>query len=99
MQAGYHRLPQQNRGDTVYGQPSGGADQTRVLAYTYNPMEHTGSLTGHILAQGLPDSPAASGRDTTRVVVALAISLAALVAVGLLVVLIGGGIIRDVFGN
>lgn len=94
--AGYHRLPHQNRGGAVYGQNVAGPTEKPVP--TDHPMEHTGSLTGHILAQGWPDTPA-SDRNTTRVVIALVISLAALVAVGLLVVLIGGGIIRDIFGN
>ncbi|TDB73493.1 hypothetical protein E1182_21000 [Micromonospora sp. KC721] len=57
-------------------------------------MENSGSLTGHILAQGWADSPAAERSRTTRVVVVLATSLALLVAMSVLVVLLAGDVVR-----
>ncbi|MBF9128506.1 hypothetical protein I0C86_05815 [Plantactinospora sp. S1510] len=57
-------------------------------------MENSGSLTGHILAQGWTDTPSQK-TNTGRVVIVLLIGLGILVAVGLLVVLLFG----DAFSN
>lgn len=60
--------------------------------------ETTGSLTGHILAQGWPETSDEDG-STAKVAVALAVSLVSLVVIGLLVVLVGGGLINDILGR
>lgn len=75
---------------TVYGAPTA---HTTVALPTGDPVENSGSLTGHILAQGWPDTVPTKSH-TTRVVAVLAIGLGIVVAVGLLLVLAAG----DVFG-
>ncbi|TDC69890.1 hypothetical protein E1193_30230 [Micromonospora sp. KC606] len=64
-----------------------------------NPVENSGSLTGHILAQGWTDNPAAEKSRTARVVVVLATALALLVAMGVLVVLLAGDAMNGLVGN
>ncbi|MBM0261142.1 hypothetical protein KBX37_24670 [Micromonospora sp. U56] len=61
-------------------------------------MENSGSLTGHILAQGWADTPAERSR-TTRVVVVLAASLGLLVAISVLVVLLANDAMDGLVGN
>ncbi|GAA2705067.1 hypothetical protein [Micromonospora olivasterospora] len=61
-------------------------------------LETSGSLTGHILAQGWSDSP--TPRSSTRkVVIVLVASLAVLVAIGLLVVLLAGDAMNGLMGG
>ena len=43
----------------------------------YEPLENTDSLTGHILAQGRPDTDGSS--NTTRVIMIMLITLAVVV--------------------
>lgn len=82
--------PRQSAG-TVYGGPPG--QVTAALPTAADAVENSGSLTGHILAQGWPDTiPAKS--HTTRVVAVLVVGLGIVVAVGLLMVFAIG----DVFG-
>ncbi|WP_433230678.1 hypothetical protein ACQP2H_01875 [Micromonospora sp. CA-248260] len=63
-----------------------------------NPVENSGSLTGHILAQGWSDTPAPRSR-TTRVVIVLAASLGLLVAISVLVVLLANDVMDGLVGN
>lgn len=77
----------------MYGAPTG---HTTVALPTGDPVENvenSGSLTGHILAQGWPDTVPTQSH-TTRVVAVLAVGLGLVVVVGLLLVLALG----DVFG-
>ncbi|TDB69497.1 hypothetical protein E1165_28395 [Micromonospora sp. KC723] len=64
-----------------------------------NPLENSGSLTGHILAQGWADNPTVEKSRTTRVVVVLATSLVLLVAMSVLVVLLAGDAMDGLVGN
>ncbi|WP_431728368.1 hypothetical protein [Verrucosispora sp. TAA-831] len=50
--------------------------------------ENSGSLTGHILAQGWTDTPAERSGNTLRVLIVLAVALGLLVAFSVLVVLL-----------
>jgi hypothetical protein len=61
-----------------------------------NPVENSGSLTGHILAQGWSDTPTPAA-STARVVMVLLIGLGILVAVGLLVVFAAGDAFSSLF--
>lgn len=58
-------------------------------------QENSGSLTGHILAHGRMD-PARSTNSTARVILRLALVVAALIAVGLLVAALMSGSVRSV---
>jgi hypothetical protein len=50
-------------------------------------LENSGSLTGHILSQGDPESPAPKMR-TAKVVIIMTITLSVVVIVGLLVAIL-----------
>ncbi|WP_329017749.1 hypothetical protein OG271_13300 [Micromonospora rifamycinica] len=69
-----------------------------TVAFPANPVENSGSLTGHILAQGWSDTTPARPR-TTRVVVVLAASLGLLVAISVLVVLLADDVMDGLVGN
>ncbi|MCM0679094.1 hypothetical protein NCC78_31145, partial [Micromonospora phytophila] len=68
-----------------------------------NPVESSGSLTGHILAQGWTETPTEERSSTARVVIVLAASLGLLVAISVLVVLLAGdamdGLVGGVLNN
>ncbi|WP_305073312.1 hypothetical protein [Micromonospora okii] len=63
-----------------------------------NPLDNSGSLTGHILAQGWADSPTHRS-STTKVVIVLAASLGLLVAISVLVVLLAGDTVDGLVGG
>ncbi|WP_019869623.1 hypothetical protein [Salinispora oceanensis] len=60
-------------------------------------MENSGSLTGHILAQGRTEASNEQRSSNTRVLVALAASLALLVAIGVVAVLIANSALDGAF--
>lgn len=62
-------------------------------------VENSGSLTGHILAQGWTDTPTQQSSNNRKVVLVLLVGLAFLVAVGLLVVLLVGDSFNSLFGG
>lgn len=84
---------------TVYegGQTEVG-HQTTALPWRRD-LENTGSLTGHILAQGWPDDTPGSHGTTARVAFALLIGLGVLVTVGLLVLAGVGGVFGAMIGG
>ncbi|MGK5445632.1 hypothetical protein ACSNN7_27950, partial [Micromonospora sp. URMC 105] len=82
---------------TVYGGTEGPGFAT-VSFPAGNPLENSGSLTGHILAQGWADTPTERSR-TTRVVVVLAASLGLLVAISVLVVLLANDAMDGLVGS
>ncbi|PWR12899.1 hypothetical protein DKT68_02155 [Micromonospora acroterricola] len=61
-------------------------------------MENSGSLTGHILAQGWSDTPAERS-STRRVVIVLAAALGLLVTISVLVVLLANDALDGLVGN
>ncbi|GAB3965209.1 hypothetical protein GCM10027615_09590 [Plantactinospora veratri] len=90
---GYRDWARDQRAEgTVYGGPEGHV----TVSMPTNQVENSGSLTGHILAQGWTDTPAQK-TNTTRVVLVLLIGLGILVAVGLLVVLLVGDAFSSLF--
>ncbi|MFC7549244.1 hypothetical protein [Plantactinospora sp. GCM10030261] len=81
---------------TVYGGYGLSEVGQRTVPVFPSSAETSGSLTGHILAQGWADAPS-SGGGTAKVVIALAIALGLLVLVGLAVALIAGDAINSLF--
>ncbi|GIM86973.1 hypothetical protein Sar04_37090 [Salinispora arenicola] len=79
----------------LYGAGSG----LSTVAFPADPVETSGSLTGHILAQGWTETPAEERSSNTRVVVALAVSLGLLVMIGVVVALIANNALDGLFGN
>ncbi|MDG4790584.1 hypothetical protein O7626_32515 [Micromonospora sp. WMMD1102] len=77
---------------TVYGGPEGHV----TVSMPVNAVENSGSLTGHILAQGWTDTPAQK-TDNAKVVLVLLVGLGILVAIGLLVVLMLGDAFNNLF--
>lgn len=85
---------------TLYG----GLEQTGIGRRTMSlpfrrDLENTGSLTGHILAQGRADEMPQSHSTMARVVLGLLIGLGILVAIGLLVVAGVGGVFGTLMGG
>jgi hypothetical protein len=83
--------------------PSGPADQRGGRGYpaTYHPgspLESSGSLTGHILAQGRTDGPTPK-RSTAKVLIVMALVLVLLVAIGLLGATVARDTINDLLGG
>ncbi|WP_189080208.1 hypothetical protein [Mangrovihabitans endophyticus] len=80
---------------TVYG----GADEYSPIDMTMpvstNPVENSGSLTGHILAQGWDRGVDNNRRSNVKVAVAMAIVLFVLVGVSLLFLLTAGDAFTD----
>ncbi|ASW53193.1 hypothetical protein CIK06_01870 [Plantactinospora sp. KBS50] len=62
-------------------------------------VENSGSLTGHILAQGWSDAPAQRDNGTAKVVIVLAVGLGVVVLVGLLVAAVLADAFRSIFGG
>ncbi len=88
-----HQIPQGGDLSSFYGDGSG----LSTVAFPVNPVENSGSLTGHILAQGRTEASNEQRSSNTRVLVALAASLALLVAIGLVVVLIANSALDGAF--
>ncbi|MEV1146349.1 hypothetical protein AB0I76_22190, partial [Micromonospora sp. NPDC049799] len=87
---------------TLYGGTEGPGFAT--VALPGNPaLENSGSLTGHILAQGWAASPAEERSRTARVVIVLVAALGLLVGISVLVVLLAGdamdGLVGSVLNN
>jgi hypothetical protein len=62
-------------------------------------LENSGSLTGHILAQGWAASPAEERSRTARVVIVLGAALGLLVGISVLVVLLAGDAMDGLVGR
>ena len=63
-----------------------------------NPLEHSGSLTGHILAQGASDGPTPPSR-TAKVVLIMVLVMVLLVAVGAIIAVIAGDTVTQFFDD
>ncbi|KAB1911639.1 hypothetical protein F8274_16635 [Micromonospora sp. AMSO31t] len=62
-------------------------------------MENSGSLTGHILAQGWTEDAPATRSSNTKVVIVLAGALALLVAISLVVVFLANDALSGITGG
>lgn len=83
--ADYHRWAQGQRPGRLYGQSDEPPAQM-TTAYPAATLDNSGSLTGHILAQGRSE-PAPAKRSYAKVGLFLAVGLGVLIGIGVLVVL------------
>ncbi|GGM67850.1 hypothetical protein GCM10011608_61330 [Micromonospora sonchi] len=74
-----------------YGDPAGSA----TVAFPAGE-ENSGSLTGHILAQGWAETTGERSTSTLRVVIVMAVALGLLVAFSVLVVLLANDALSSV---
>ncbi len=104
---GWHTEPNPGRPQgTVYGrrpaaQPPSGSGQppSRPAQYQSDrPLERSGSVTGHILAQGRRDGPTPKTR-TAKVLIVMVLVLAFLIAIGLLGATLASDTINDLLGG
>ena len=92
-------LPQQRgQAGTVYG-TGGYPSIDTTMPVSMDPVENSGSLTGHILAQGWYDAPTEQRRSNFKVVVAMLVVLGLLVTVSLIFVFTAGDAFTDFLGN
>jgi len=91
-------VPQQRAGGgTVYGGgPESPIDMT--MPVTMNPLENSGSLTGHILAQGWDHGSDDHRRSNVKVGIAMLIVLIVLVGVSLVFLLTAGSAFKNMLG-
>ncbi|HEX8627409.1 MAG TPA: hypothetical protein VF755_04485 [Catenuloplanes sp.] len=80
---------------TLYGGGHGAGDLTTAMP-PHSSLENSGSLTGHILAQGWSDTPTSNGTNT-RVVLILIAVIVVMVALGLAGVLAAGESLNSLF--
>lgn len=102
--------PARNAAGTRGGRPDGGSDLAgtvygngegagfTTIAIPANAVETSGSLTGHILAQGWADTPAERSSNA-RVMIVLAAALGLLVAISVLVVLLASDALDGLMGS
>jgi hypothetical protein len=88
-------LPQQRGQGTVYS--TGGYPAIDMTMPVSDPVENSGSLTGHILAQGWYDAPVDQRRSNLKVVIAMLAGL--LVTVSLVFVFTAGDAFTDFVSN
>ena len=90
-------VPQQRGEGTIYG--TGGYPSIETTMPVSDPLENSGSLTGHILAQGWYDAPVEQRRSNFKVVVAMLAVLGLLVTVSLIFVFTAGDAVTDMIKN
>jgi hypothetical protein len=74
----------------VYGSGARSAHQPAAAS----PLEHSGSLTGHLLSQG-NDAPPPKSRNT-RVIVIMTVVMAVLVIAGLIIAVFARNLLLDI---
>ncbi|WP_229071923.1 hypothetical protein [Actinoplanes sp. DH11] len=95
----------QQAGGTVYGTggyPSIGSQYPSIdttMPVSMDAVENSGSLTGHILAQGWHDAPVDQRRSNFKVVVAMLAVLGLLVTISLIFVFTAGDAFTDMVKN
>ncbi|MEV4713552.1 hypothetical protein [Micromonospora sp. NPDC049374] len=80
-------MPTQRPGGSDLSAYYAGLESSATVALPAGEQETSGSLTGHILAQGWADTAAERSRSTLRVVILMAVALGVLVAISVMVVL------------
>jgi len=91
-------VPQQRTQGTVYGAgPYAAIDMT--MPVSTNPVENSGSLTGHILAQGWRDEVVDRRRGNLKVAIAMLVVLGLLVTVSLVFLLTAGDAFTKMVGG
>ncbi|WP_143162573.1 hypothetical protein [Couchioplanes caeruleus] len=92
-------VPHQRGEGTVYGGLADYAPSDMTMPIMTNPVENSGSLTGHILAQGWRDAPETQRNSNVKVIVAMLLVLAFLVGVSLLFLFTVGDAFSDMIGG
>jgi len=93
-------VPQQRGQGTVYGGLADYAPVDMTMPVNVNPVENSGSLTGHILAQGWRDGPDNhQRRSNVKVVVAMLVVLLVLVGVSVLFLFTVGDAFSEMIGG
>ncbi|WP_405092037.1 hypothetical protein OG767_02920 [Micromonospora sp. NBC_01392] len=92
------QLGSQDLAGTAYGGTEGPGFATVALPQS-SPSENTGSLTGHILAQGWAEDTPATRASNTKVIIVLAVALTALIAISLLVVFLANDALSGLTGT
>ena len=92
-------VPQQRGEGTVYGGLADYAPADMTMPVSMSAIENSGSLTGHILAQGWRDGPDNQRRSNVKVVVAMLVVLLVLVGVSVLFLLTVGDAFSDMIGG
>ncbi len=88
-------VPQQRSPGTVYG--GAGAYPEMTMRVPASSLESSGSLTGHILAQGWVDTPHNRRRGNTKTVVVMLLVLAGMIGVSVLFLFTAGDAISRFF--
>ncbi|GLY05794.1 MULTISPECIES: hypothetical protein [Actinoplanes] len=85
-------------GGTVYG-TGGYPSIDTTMPVSMDPVENSGSLTGHILAQGWYTAPVEERRSNVKVVVAMLVVLGLLVTVSLIFAFTAGDAVSEMVKN
>ncbi|MEU2613063.1 hypothetical protein ABZ570_16005 [Micromonospora sp. NPDC007271] len=94
--------PADQGGPDLAGTAYGGSDGPGFTTVSFpqgNHVENSGSLTGHILAQGWAEDAPATRSSNTRVVIVLAVALGLLIAISLLVVFLADNVLSGLTGS
>jgi hypothetical protein len=91
--------PLQRAQGTVYGGLADYAPVDMTMPVMVNPVENSGSLTGHILAQGWRDGADTQRRSNVKVAVAMLLVLLVLVGVSVLFLFTVGDAFSDMIGG
>jgi hypothetical protein len=91
-------VPQQRGQGTVYG-ASGSYPAVDMTMPVSSPLENSGSLTGHILAQGWHDTPGARKSSNVKVVVVMLLVILGLIGMSVVFLLTAGEAISDMFSR
>ncbi|MET8151385.1 hypothetical protein ACIBSW_25380 [Actinoplanes sp. NPDC049668] len=92
-------VPQQRMQGTVYGGLADYAPADMTMPVSTNPVENSGSLTGHILAQGWRDGPDTQRQSNVKVIIAMLVVLLLLVGVSLAFLFTVGDAFSDMIGG
>jgi hypothetical protein len=88
-------VPQQRIQGTVYGGPGPQSPIDMTMPVTMNSIDNSGSLTGHILAQGWDHGADTGRRSNVKVGIAMLVVLLVLVGISLLFLLTAGNAFSD----
>jgi hypothetical protein len=88
-------VPHPRAQGTIYGGPAAHSAIDMTMPVAMNPLENSGSLTGHILAQGWDQGRDTRRRSNAKVGVAMMLVLFVLIGVSLLFLATAGSAFSD----
>ena len=88
-------VPHSRAQGTIYGGPAAHSAIDMTMPVAMNPLENSGSLTGHILAQGWDQGRDTRRRSSAKVGVAMMLVLFVLIGVSLLFLATAGSAFSD----